>query len=263
MATFNIYDFDDLKDVRNHLADDCVVQNNIDGGGADFGAPIGTQLAPFTGTFEGGGYDIENFTCTGGDSDDFAAWWGYTDATCTIRDFYLIDVDITHTITGPASTYYNGALATIFYNMSGILEDIIVQSCDIEAIGTDTSDPCQVRAFAFTYYCFAQVDNIHLENTVFAYAKQANAAVGSTYAIACGFSYAAPYTTNSISECYCECDWNYQALCFGWSYFGAGEHLCSFDGWLDCTVNGLADSPSAYLGGFTYVVAGEVYSCWV
>jgi hypothetical protein len=71
MATYNISTLEELQEMNLHLADDCVLLNDIDAsetlewnddgfGGYKGFIPIGTAAAKFTGTFDGGGHTISN-----------------------------------------------------------------------------------------------------------------------------------------------------------------------------------------------------------
>ena len=74
MPTYNIDTLQKLQDIApTHLADDCVLLNDIDASGTaawnpiagqpnEYNGfiPIGTQAVPFTGSFDGGGFTISN-----------------------------------------------------------------------------------------------------------------------------------------------------------------------------------------------------------
>jgi len=89
MAVYQIYDVDGLQDMKNHLADDCVLMNDIDASatrtwndGAGF-EPIGTSSNQFTGSFDGQGYKITGLYINRPNSD--GGLFGY--AIAPTKDF--------------------------------------------------------------------------------------------------------------------------------------------------------------------------------
>jgi len=118
MATYTITNVTELQAMSDHLADDCVLANDIDAA-ATFGwnervgykgtfhgfIPIGTSAAPFTGTFDGNGFTISNLyinrTSLNGSPTgyDYCGLFGYVkpaaSGTTDIKDLNLFSVDIT------------------------------------------------------------------------------------------------------------------------------------------------------------------------
>jgi hypothetical protein len=105
MATYNISTLDELQAMSSHLADDCVLLNDIDASatrewneiqgfpGTYYGfLPIGTNTAPFTGTFDGGGYTISNLYINRGNN---SGLFGIASiANGTIHDLVITNMTI-------------------------------------------------------------------------------------------------------------------------------------------------------------------------
>jgi hypothetical protein len=61
-ATIEIYHATDLENVKNNMAGNYLLMNNIDLGGATWTPIAGDRGIPFTGTFNGNGHTISNYT---------------------------------------------------------------------------------------------------------------------------------------------------------------------------------------------------------
>ena len=77
-----IYTSDEFKAIKDNLAGNYVLMNNIDFKGEDI-TPIGNGTTPFTGKFSGNGYTISNFviTQTADDENVYAGLFGKNDGT--------------------------------------------------------------------------------------------------------------------------------------------------------------------------------------
>ncbi len=101
---YQIADAVQLNNVRNHLAAHFILVDDIDlysdyGGGW---VPIGEyyQEGPFTGTFDGGVYEIRNlFIDWESDSHNPVGLFGYA-LNAVIKNVKLVDIDVTVTVTG-------------------------------------------------------------------------------------------------------------------------------------------------------------------
>lgn len=112
MAVYNISTLAQLQAISpDHLADDCVLLNNIDASategwneGLGF-EPIGTYTAPFTGSFDGQYHTIDSLYISRiEDEDENIGLFGLVETDKEIKRVGLTNVDIT------GSWYYTGAL---------------------------------------------------------------------------------------------------------------------------------------------------------
>lgn len=91
--TIEIFTADDLDDVRNDLAADYILMADINLSGFDL-APIGSDADRFTGTFDGNGFTIRNFTYDGFPFESFVGLFGATNGA-VLTDITLENIDVT------------------------------------------------------------------------------------------------------------------------------------------------------------------------
>ncbi len=87
-----IFTADDLDDVRNDLTADYILMADINLGGFDF-APIGSDADRFTGTFDGNGFTIRNFTYHGFPFESFVGLFSATNGA-VLTDITLQNIDV-------------------------------------------------------------------------------------------------------------------------------------------------------------------------
>ena len=88
-----IFTADDLDDVRDDLSADYILMADIDLTGFDL-APIGSDADRFTGTFDGNGFTIRNFTYDGFPFESFVGLFGATNGAI-LTDITLENIDVT------------------------------------------------------------------------------------------------------------------------------------------------------------------------
>lgn len=99
MADYHITDVDELQAMDVHLADDCILDNDIDASatvGWNLGAgfvPVGTNANRFTGSFDGQGYTITGLFINR-PATDYVGLFGYVDGV-TLQNVTLANVNIT------------------------------------------------------------------------------------------------------------------------------------------------------------------------
>ena len=99
----------DLADIRNNLAGNYVLQNDIDLNEIGFES-IGTNTERFTGVFDGQGHTITGLYINNS-SMDYVGLFGSTSNTAVIKDLTIIDANITgHNYVGVIAGYNSGAI---------------------------------------------------------------------------------------------------------------------------------------------------------
>jgi hypothetical protein len=113
-GTTYIYTFSDLNNVRNNLAGTYALANDINvPAGYIWWEPIGTESAPFTGSFYGQGHTIMNLIITGSNND--SGLFGYMSSSAKVEDLTLrsmtIDVDSSTMQVGGIAGTCNGDIS--------------------------------------------------------------------------------------------------------------------------------------------------------
>ena len=102
-----------LEAMASGLSDDYILMNDIDLGGSAPWTPIGTTSAPFTGTFDGGGYKISNMYISA--TIRRVGFFGYLSGG-GISKLGLCDVSVTSTTThcGGICGYSAGSISDCY-----------------------------------------------------------------------------------------------------------------------------------------------------
>ncbi len=91
-ADYEIYDWNDLDNVRNDLSGNYTLKADLSASGAPANwVPIGTT---FSGTFDGGGHTISGLTMNYS-GQDYIALFGHIGGSAVVKNVGLVDVDIT------------------------------------------------------------------------------------------------------------------------------------------------------------------------
>ena len=123
-----IYNASDLKSIQ--MGKSYILMNNIDLGGAEW-TPLGSNSAPFTGSFNGNGYKISNFKITNSNN-RYIGLFGYSKGTITnlgVESFTISNI-------ADESTYAGGLVG---YNYGGTISNCYAigsVSSTIAKIGT-------------------------------------------------------------------------------------------------------------------------------
>jgi len=92
-AQEDVSNADDLKDIRNDLDGDYVLTDDIDLSGTENLEPIGVEMNPFTGTFDGNGHNITGLTIERLD-DKGVGLFGDTGTGAVVRNVTMKDVSV-------------------------------------------------------------------------------------------------------------------------------------------------------------------------
>ena len=116
-STYHVYTLDGFQDwVANYSTYSCTLHGDITL--SDEWTPIGTDSAPYTATFDGGGYTISNLKIES--SDNYAGFLGYIDSEGKVANLTLKSPSVS----GEGAVNYVGAIAG--YNDGGNIESYTV-----------------------------------------------------------------------------------------------------------------------------------------
>jgi hypothetical protein len=128
-----------LDNVRDHLDAFFIQIADIDLGVAPWNenqgwVPIGSEAEPFTGSYNGGGFDIENLTISRG-SENFIGFFGFTNDV-DLKNIVLTGVNIT-------GQSYTGSIAGYCYDMDPEFRSVIegCSSSGTIACGSNSGGP--------------------------------------------------------------------------------------------------------------------------